>query len=82
MKNLLVTKFRGKYLSGGQDDFADRVIREQVETFLLNEQMTEQNLVKLDQRLNDLIGNKANRSVTNGSQRKQGDIVDGLQQYK
>jgi hypothetical protein len=37
MKNLLITKFRGKYIGSAQDDFADRVIREQVETFLLNE---------------------------------------------
>ncbi len=41
MKNLLVTKFRGKYIGSGSDDYADRVIREQVETFLLNEQMSE-----------------------------------------
>ena len=43
--------------------------------------MTEQNLVKLDQRLNDLLGGKGGRSV-NGSQRKQNDLVEGIQQYK
>ena len=82
MKNLLITKFRGKYIGSTQDDYADRVIREQVETFLINEQMTEQNLVKLDQRLNDLLGGKGTKSLTNGSQKKQNDLVEGIQQYK
>ena len=43
MKNLLITKFRGKYNvgSGSNQEYADRLIRSEVETFLTNEQMTE-----------------------------------------
>lgn len=35
MKNLLITKFKGKFqINAGTDDYADRLIREEVETFL------------------------------------------------
>ncbi len=42
MKNLLVTKFRGKFgVSGENNGEVDAVIREEVEVFLNNEQMSE-----------------------------------------
>jgi hypothetical protein len=60
MKNLLITKFRGKFGGGVADpDYTDRLIREEVEKFLSNEQMTEQNLIKLDKRLTELINGKS-----------------------
>jgi hypothetical protein len=37
MKNLLITKFRGKFAISGDIDSIDRVIRDEVETFLLTE---------------------------------------------
>ena len=39
MKNLLITKFRGKY--SGNNDESDRQIKSEVEKFLEAEQMTE-----------------------------------------
>lgn len=59
MKNLLITKFRGKFqVNPSDNDFLDQTIRNEVETFLLNEQMTEQNLIKLDKRLTEVIQGK------------------------
>ena len=57
--NLLVNKFRGKYISSVVSDESnvDRIIRTEVTRFLEHEQMTEGNLVKLDQRLGELLEN-------------------------
>lgn len=57
--NLLVNKFRGKYISSVVSDESnvDRIIRTEVTRFLEREQMTEGNLVKLDQRLGELLEN-------------------------
>jgi hypothetical protein len=41
MKNLLVTKFRGKFGVSGENSEVDAIIREEVEVFLNNEQMSE-----------------------------------------
>jgi hypothetical protein len=59
--NLLVNKFRGKYISSVVSDESnvDRIIRTEVTRFLEHEQMTEGNLVKLDQRLGELLENGA-----------------------
>ena len=58
--NLLVNKFRGKYISSVVSDESnvDRIIRTEVTRFLEHEQMTPGgNLVKLDQRLGELLEN-------------------------
>jgi hypothetical protein len=55
MKNLLITKFRGKFNVTGGQEYTDRLIRSEVETFLNNDQMTEQNLIKLDKKLSELV---------------------------
>ena len=62
--NLLVNKFRGKYISSVVSDESnvDRIIRTEVTRFLEREQMTEGNLVKLDQRLGELLENGGNKS--------------------
>lgn len=61
LKNLLVTKFRGKFgVTGATDtDWIDNTIRAEVETFLNNEQMTEANLIKLDRKLTEQITGKS-----------------------
>ena len=61
--NLLVNKFRGKYISSVVSDESnvDRIIRTEVTRFLEREQMTEGNLVKLDQRLGELLENGGNK---------------------
>jgi len=52
LQQLLVNKFRGKYLSGSasmeEENNVDRVIRAEVSRFLETEQMTEANLIRLD----------------------------------
>jgi hypothetical protein len=65
MKNLLVTKFKGKFqVNSGTDDYADRVIRAEVETFLAGapndsgQPLTEQSLLQLDRRLTDLLSGR------------------------
>jgi hypothetical protein len=57
--NLLVNKFRGKYISsvGADENNVDRIIRTEVSRFLEAEHMTEGNLVRLDQRIADLLEN-------------------------
>ena len=72
MKNLLVTKFRGKFGVAGDNTEIDAIIREEVDTFLSNEQMSEQNLIKLDKKLSELINVKTHKSKRGNS------IVDGL----
>eukprot|EP00347_Sterkiella_histriomuscorum_P009483 403341038 len=60
LKNLLITKFRGKYgvNAPSENDQIDVTIRNEVETFLMTEQMTEQNLVKLDKKLTEMLKGK------------------------
>jgi len=55
--NLLVNKFRGKYITSvvADENNVDRIIRSEVSRFLERDQMTENNLIKLDQRLSELI---------------------------
>ncbi len=59
LQQLLVNKFRGKYLSGRasieEENNVDRVIRAEVMKFLESEQMTEANLIKLDTRLSEIL---------------------------
>ena len=59
LQNLLVNKFRGKYLSSKanveEENNVDRVIRAEVSKFLESEQMTEGNLIKLDTRLGEIL---------------------------
>ena len=54
-----MNKFRGKYISSVVSDESnvDHIIRTKVTRFLECEQMTEVNLVKLDQRLGELLEN-------------------------
>ena len=61
--NLLVKKFRGEYISSVVSDESnvDRIIRTEVTRFLEHEQMAEGNLVKLDQRLGELLENGGNK---------------------
>jgi hypothetical protein len=58
-----VNKFRGKYISSVVSDESnvDHIIRTTVTRFLECEQMTEVNLVKLDQRLGELLENGGNK---------------------
>ena len=55
--SLLVNKFRGKFSVdiGGDDIEVDRIIRTEVAQFLESENMTENDLVKLDKRLSDTL---------------------------
>jgi len=46
-----VNKFRGKYNVIAEADAFDYVIKQEVDQFLTNEQMTEANLVGLDKKL-------------------------------
>ena len=59
LQQLLTNKFRGKYLSGHasmeEENNVDRVIKAEVARFLENEQMTEANLIRLDQRLGEVL---------------------------
>ena len=59
LQQLLTNKFRGKYLSGSasmeEENNVDRVIKAEVARFLENEQMTEANLIRLDQRLGEVL---------------------------
>ena len=41
MKNLLINKFRGKYNPNADNDKVDKVVKNEVEDFLENEQLTE-----------------------------------------
>jgi hypothetical protein len=57
-----VNKFRGKYavnLDESSEAERDRVINAEVAKFLLEEPMTEANLLKLDKRFSDIFQNKA-----------------------
>jgi hypothetical protein len=66
LKNILITKFRGKFGVTGNgtsdSDFIDQTIKSEVETFLIQEQMTEANLIKLDKRITELVNGKVGGS--------------------
>ena len=51
LKNLLINKFRGKYqMIAGVDDF-EKVLRHEVEKFVMQGSMNEAELLKLDKKL-------------------------------
>jgi hypothetical protein len=79
LQQLLTNKFRGKYLSGSasmeEENNVDRVIKAEVARFLENEQMTEANLIRLDQRLGEVLQTR-NSSYAPGRGNSRGDSAN------
>ena len=55
LKNLLINKFRGKYCIPAEVSGQDRLIKDEVETFLASGHVTENGLINLDKKLQKVL---------------------------